>query len=198
MKIDEIELVNIGQSFPKDHVQQFLDGSSPNGRLDDFVVNYRESGNHRGIILTDSQGDIAAYVGFVVRLNGRVWQAKNAVVYEPYKGQGLVGRVYRMVKQHMGQSIQSDTEQTTDGMRLWTRTLPSLGLHPMIYDAETGHVLSPEQGQHLIYPQSGSGNQHRYTWILERHDHYPEQNLLLEESLLMPLKNLWYQGDYTQ
>jgi hypothetical protein len=68
----------------------------------------------------------------------------------------------------------------------------------MIYDAETGHVLSPEQGQHLIYPQSGSGNQHRYTWILERNDHYPEQNLLLEGSLLMPLKNLWYQGDYTQ
>lgn len=194
MKVDEIELVNIGQSFPVSKVREFLVRSSPSGRLGDFVVNYVESGNHRGIILTDQPGDIAAYAGFVTRLNGRVWQARNAVVYDPYRGQSLMGKLYQMVKQQLNKSIQSDTEQTVDGMKLWTRTLPSMGLQPMIYDTETGHILTPAQGRDLIYPQSGNRNQNRYTWILERNDHYPEQNLLREESLLMPLKNLWYEG----
>jgi hypothetical protein len=192
MKIDEIELVNIGQSFPVSKVKEYLAKSSPNGMLENFVVNYVESGNHRGIILTDSENNIAAYVSFVVRLNGRVWQAKNAVSYPPYQGQALVGKLYKMVKQDLKQSIQSDTEQTVDGMKLWTKTLPSLGLLPKVYDTETGHILEPGQAHNLMYPQQGSPVEHRYTWILERNDHYPEQNLLSEASLLMPYHGLWY------
>jgi hypothetical protein len=193
MKINEIELVNIGQSFPIDLVKKFLDKSSPNGQIDQFIVNYVESGNHRGIILTDQEENIAAYAGFVVRLNGRVWQAKNAVSYDPYRGQALVGKIYKMVKQNLNKSIQSDTEQTTDGMKLWTKTLPSLGLDPKIYDVTTGHILDPEKSKHLMYPQSGSAHEHRYTWILERNDRYPEQNILSEQSLLMPYRGLWYE-----
>jgi hypothetical protein len=192
MKIDEIELVNIGQSFPVSKVKEYLAKSSPNGMLENFVVNYVESGNHRGIILTDSENNIAAYVSFVVRLNGRVWQAKNAVSYSPYQGQALVGKLYKMVKQDLKQSIQSDTEQTVDGMKLWTKTLPSLGLSPKVYDTETGHIIEPGQAHNLMYPQQGSPVEHRYTWILERNDHYPEQNLLSEGSLLMPYHGLWY------
>jgi hypothetical protein len=192
MKINEIELVNIGQSFPINKVTEFLARSSPNGMLENFVVNYVESGNHRGIILTDRENNIAAYAGFVVKLNGRVWQAKNAVSYDPYRGQALVGKIYKMVKQELKQSIQSDTEQTRDGMNLWTKTLPSLGLRPMGYDTQTGHVLDPEQTNNLMYPQQGAADEHRYSWILERNDHYPEQNLLKEGSLLMPYQGLWY------
>ena len=192
MKVNEIELVNIGQSFPVDQVKKYLAQSNPNGTLGKFTVNYVESGNHRGIILTDADNNIAAYVSFVVRLNGRVWQAKNAVSYDPYKGQALVGKIYKMVKEQFKKSIQSDTEQTVDGMKLWTKTLPSLGLSPKVYDVETGHILEPEQAHNLMYPQQGSPGEHRYTWILERNDRYPEQNLLSEASLLMPYKGLWY------
>jgi hypothetical protein len=187
--------VNIGQSFPINKVKEFLSRSSPNGMLDNFVVNYAESGNHRGIILTDSENienTIAAYAGFVVRLNGRVWQSKNAVSYDPYRGQALVGKIYKMVKEQFGKSIQSDTEQTLDGMKLWTKTLPSLGLVPMGYDTQTGHVIEPEQAKKLMYPQQGTDTEHRYTWILESNDHYPEQNILAEGSLLMPYQGLWY------
>lgn len=192
MKIDEIELVNIGQSFPIDQVKKYLAKSSPNGMIDEFVVNYVESGNHRGIVLTDVDNNIAAYAGFVVRLNGRVWQAKNAVSYDPFKGKALVGKIYKMVKEKLGKSIQSDTEQTADGMKLWTKTLPSLGLSPMGYDTQTGHVLTMDQTMKVMYPQQGSKDEHRYTWILERNDRYPEQNLLSEGSLLMPYTGLWY------
>ena len=192
MQIQEIELVNIGQSFPVDQVKKFLDQSSPNSMIDGFVVNYLESGDHREIILTDTDGNIAAYAGFRVRLNGRVWQAKNAVSYDPCRGRALVGKIYRMVKQQLGKSIQSDTEHTIAGMKLWTKTLPSLGLHPRVYDTQTGHILDTEQALDLMYPHQGSRNEHRYTWILERNDHYPVQNLLHEASLLMPVRGLWH------
>lgn len=192
VQIQEIELVNIGQSFPVDQVKKFLDQSSPNGMIDGFVANYIESGNHRGVILTDTDGNIAAYAGFRTRLNGRVWQAKNAVSYDPYRGRALVGKIYRMVKQQLGKSIQSNTEHTVAGMKLWTKTLPSLGLSPRVYDTQTGHILDPDQALDLMYPHQGSHNEHRYTWILERNDRYPEQNLVHEASLLMPFKGLWH------
>lgn len=192
MKLDEIELVSIGNSFPVEQVRRYLERASPTGTLDDLVVHYVESGNHRGIILADDDDNIAAYASFVVRLNGRVWQAKNAVSYEPFKGRQLVGKIYRLVREKFGKSIQSDTEQTVAGMRLWTKTLPALGLNPKVYDTETGHIIDP--GSIDIYPHSGSADQHRYTWILERNDHYPEQNLLNESSLLMPNRGLWYNG----
>lgn len=192
MKINEIELVNIGNSFPIAKVKEFLKKATPNGMLGDFVVHYVESGNHRGIILTDQESNIAAYAGFVVRLNGKIWQAKNAVSYDPFKGQRLVGKIYKLVKETLGKSIQSDTEQTQAGMLLWTKTLPSLGLNPMVYDTSTGHIINPSTTNVNMYPQQGSSIEHRYTWILERNDHYPVQNLLVEGSLLMPFKNLWY------
>lgn len=192
MKINEIELVSIGNSFPKSKVEEFLAKATPNGMLGNFVVNYVESGNHRGIILTDQDNNIAAYAGFVVRINGKIWQAKNAVSYPPFKGQQLVGQIYKLVKETLKKSIQSDTEQTVDGMKLWTKTLPGLGLHPMIYDTTTGHIIDPKSNAVNMYPHQGSSTEHRYTWILERNDRYPEQNLLVEGSLLMPYKDLWY------
>lgn len=192
MKITEIELVSIENSFPISKVKDFLAKATPNGMIENFVVHYIESGSHRGVILTDHENNIAAYAGFVVRLNGKVWQAKNAVSYPPFKGQQLVGKIYKLVKETLGKSIQSDTEQTVSGMQLWTKTLPSLGLSPMIYDTTTGHIIDPASNNVNMYPHRGSPNEHRYTWILERNDRYPEQNLLIEGSLLMPYKNLWY------
>lgn len=193
MKIQEIELVSIGNSFPQSIVSQHLKTASPIGKSEDFTVYYKENNDQRIVIFADNGNTVAAFAGFRTRLNGKVWQAKNAASYDPYKGQGLVGKLYLFVKEQLKKSIQSDSEQTVDGAKLWTNTLPQLGLRPKIYDTETGHIIEPSESNIDMYPVQGSANQYRYTWILEKFDHYPDQNLLTEDSLLMPYKGLWYE-----
>jgi len=191
MKINEIELIG-SQNFPVEAVELWLKKSSPKGMLENFVVNYVEYQDQRGVILTDADNKIAAYAGFASRLNGKVWQAQNAMTYAPYQGQALVGKIYKMVKEEFKISIQSDTQQTASGMKLWTKTLPSLGMKPMIFDTETDRIINPAQTKINMYPKGNLEKQWRYTWILERFDYYPEQNLLAEGSLLMPYVGIWY------
>ena len=191
MKITEIELIN-AQHFPIEGVQLWLEKSTPRGKLDQFTVNYVEFQNQRGIILTDNANQIAAYAGFIVRLDGKVWQAQNAMSYAPYQGQALVGKIYKMIKQDYHVSLQSDEQQTTDGAKLWTKTLPGLGLNPMIFDTKTERILDPTTAGIDMYPTNNLGTKWRYILILEASDHYPSQNLLAEGSLLMPYKGLWY------
>ena len=195
MKIQEIELVSIGNSFPQNIVSRHLETASPIGKIEEFTVYYKENNDQRIVILADSSNDVAAFAGFRTRLNGKVWQARNAASYTPYTGRGLVGKLYLFVKEQLKKSIQSDSEQTVDGAKLWTNTLPRLGLSPKIYDTETGHIIDPTANNIDVYPVQGSANQYRYTWILEKFDHYPDQNLLTEDSLLMPYKGLWYEFD---
>ena len=97
-----------------------------------------------------------------------------------------------MKKEELKISIQSDTQQTTSGMKLWTKTLPSLGMKPMIFDTETDRIIDPAVTKIDMYPKGSINKKWRYTWILERFDHYPEQNLLAEGSLLMPYVGIWY------
>jgi hypothetical protein len=195
MKIDEIELIG-AQDFSKHTVERYLDLASPQGTMDQFVVNYAEfpAGDviQTAVILTDDHNQVAAYAGFVSRLNGRVWQARNAQTYDPYQGQALIGKLYQHIKQQWHKSIQSDDVQTAAGRRLWTKTLPSLGLKPMIFDTETEQIMDPAAVSVDIYPSPESLDVARYIWILEKFDRYPEQNLLVEGSLLMPLTGLWY------
>ena len=195
MKINEIERVT-DQNFPIDVVKYYLSISSPKGMLDNkFLINYLEQGNTRGIILTDEERNVAAYAGFDVRINGKIWQARNAQTYAPYIGQALVARIYKLVKETYKKSIQSDTEQSDAGMKLWSKTLPGLGMKPMIFDTKTERIINPENFDlSLMYPEVADTDpiQWRYTWILERFDHYPSQNLMNEDSLLMPYTGLWY------
>ena len=193
MRIQEIELVSIGNSFPQNLVAQHLESASPIGKLEEFIVYYKEHNDQRIVILTDSKNNVAAFAGFRTRLNGKVWQAKNAASYNPYKGLGLVGKLYLYVKQQLKKSIQSDVEQPVDGAKLWSKTIPSLGLTAKIYDTETGYIIDPTSSNIEMYPVQGNANQYRYTWILEKVDHYPEQNLLTENSLLLPYRGLWYE-----
>lgn len=190
MKINEIEIIN-DQTFPKEGVEHWLTRATPRGKLESFTVNYVEFQDQRGIILTDDNNEIAAYAGFVVRLNGKVWQAQNAMSYPPYTGQALVGKIYKMIKQEYRISLQSDNQQTVAGSKLWTKTLPSLGLKPMIFDTETERIIDPAASDINMYP-ANNNDAWRYTWILEATDRYPTQNLLAEGSLIMPYKGLWY------
>ena len=194
MKISEIELIN-SQNFPKEGVRRWLEKSTPRGKLDNFLVNYIESNDQRGVVLTDDNNNIAAYAGFVVRYNGKIWQAQNAMSYSPYQGQALVGKIYKMIKQQWSTSIQSDTQQTKDGMNLWTKTLPALDLKPMIFDTETDRIIDTTTAEIDLYPPGNDPEKKwRYAWILETSDHYPDQNLLKEDSLIMPYRDLWYKG----
>ena len=195
MMINEIEKVD-PQNFPEGRISDYLKISRPLGMLEGFGVNYIESGDQRIVILADDGRKVAAYAGFIVRHNGKIWQAKNAQTYPPYSGRALVGKIYKLVKEKLGKSIQSDVEQTDDGMKLWQKTLPSLGLHPMVFDTSTEKIADPNTfDTDLMYPVTGDPSdpiQWRYCWILERHDHYPDQNLMNESSLLMPYTGMWY------
>ena len=81
--------------FTKDNLYQFLNNSNKIGILENLVINQIESGNERLLILTDLDNNIAAYAGFIVRHNGKIWQSKNASSYEPYKGKYLVAKLYK-------------------------------------------------------------------------------------------------------
>lgn len=198
MKIDEIFRIST-QNFPIRNVEKLLkltrDGYKP---IDDFTVNYLESNNDRIIILTDKD-KIAAYAGFISRLNGRVWQAKNLQTYNEYRGRNLGAKIYKYVKEEFKKSIQSDVEQSPSSEKLWTKTLPNLGINPKIFDTETEYVIDKSNetaysnALSKMYTNDDSDSEkYRYTWILEKFDHYNENSILKETSLLMPYSGIWY------
>lgn len=190
MRVDEIELIG-DVEFPKDEAQQRLKPASPYKQFsDDLVVYYYAESNIRMLFLADRDRQPAAIAFFVSTHNDRVWQAKNAASYPPHKGQKLVAQLYRIAKVDFKKSIQSDLEQTTSGMNLWTVSLPSIGLEPRIYDHNEDRVIDPKTQRVNVYPSFDSPEVHRYSWILERNDYYPTQNLI-ENRLLMPLRGRW-------
>jgi hypothetical protein len=195
MKISEIELVVV-HPFSKESAEHYLSQSSPKGVLDEFTIYYLESGDQRMITLVDDHRQIAAFAGFITRLNGRVWQARSADSYSPHKGKRLIGRIYKLIKDTYKQSVQSDTIQSYNGMKIWTKTLPSLGMHPMIFDTKTEHIIDPKKYPNtIVYPVAPSEDDpemNRYCWILEKNDQYRDANMLDENSIMVPMRGLWY------
>ena len=97
MKITEILRIS-NQNFPKQNLLKILEKTTPHGELELGIdINYTEEGSDRVIILTHNK-DIVAYAGFITRLNGKVWQAKNLQVYPPYNGRQLGARYTNMLK----------------------------------------------------------------------------------------------------
>ena len=199
MRIDEILRIST-QDFPLRNVDKLLsmarDGS---GKIDDLDVWYLESGDQRIIILTDSAKEIAAYSGFISRLNGKVWQVKNLQTYGKHKGNKLGAKILKFVKNEMRKSLQSDIEQSPSSEKLWVITLPLLGLKPKIFDTETEYIIDQSNpiaynnAMRKMYTSDETDNEkYRYTWILEHRDHYSTQNILSENQLLMPYKGIWY------
>ena len=199
MKIDEILRIST-QDFPLHKVKQLLKLTKDGyGNVDNLVVNYVEDGDQRIIILTDSNKTIAAYAGFISRMNGRVWQAKNLQTYNEYIGHQLGAKIYKYVKEVMKKSIQSDIEQSPSAEKLWTKSLPDVGLYPKIFDCESQYVIDKSNLEaynnalkKLYTNDDTDPDKFKYTWILEQSDHYPEQNILKENQLLMPYTGLWY------
>jgi hypothetical protein len=198
MRIDEILRIST-QDFPIRNVQKLLPMTKDGyGTIDDLQVRYLESGDERIIIL--SNGDkIAAFAGFISRLNGKVWQAKNLQTYGEYRGNNLGAKIYKYVKEIMKKSIQSDVEQSSSAEKLWTKTLPSLGIYPKIFDTETEYIIDESNPnayrvaiEKLYTSNENDPDKFRYTWILEQSDHYAEHSILKENQLLMPYTGIWY------
>jgi hypothetical protein len=199
MIIDEILRIST-QDFPLNKVKQLLSRCSDGyGEIDNLLVNYVEEGDQRIIVLTDSENVVAAYAGFISRMNGRVWQAKNLQIYNGYSGHHLGAKIYKYVKEVKKKSIQSDIEQSPSAEKLWTKTLPDIGLHPKIFDCDTEHIIDKSNPKAYnnaltkIYTSDDTDtDKFKYTWVLEHSDHYPSQNILREDQLLLPYCGFWY------
>jgi len=213
MKIDEILRVP-PQSFPKEEVEKYLKHSVANdggpfqfpyeSELSYYFVGY-DTGN-KVIILTDTDKNIAAFSGFTSRMNDTVWQAKNVAVYPPFNGKNLAAKMYLFVKKDIGKNIQSDVEQSADGERIWTKSLPKIGLQPKIFDTEREQIIDPVIAPteyayargNIYIDDSTNPVARRFTWILEnRTENYPKgytDTCVLREGIghLMPYKGIFY------
>jgi hypothetical protein len=194
-ELDEIKMIDLSpDTFPINHVKSLLPNASPTAhRIDGLRLHEVQSGKVHGLILADVDGTPAAFAGFIERNGGKVWQAANAKVYGSHAGKALVAKIYELVKETYGKSIQSDLEQTIDARRLWTKTIPAIGLKPMIYDTDTGYIIDPKNSSIDVYDQT---QPYRYCWIIERDDRYSDRDLLREGQLqiLMPYRGSWYDG----
>jgi len=202
MRINEILRVST-QNFPLRNVKQILSMTKDGyGFIQNLSINYLEHDNERIIILTDRDKNIAAYVGFISRINGRVWQVKNMQTYPPHKGKHLIAEIFAWVKKEVKKSIQSDIEQSSSAEILWTKTLPALGLNPKIFDCETQYIIDNSNAgayeialDNMYTSNENAPDKYRYTWILEKNNHYSEHNILKENQLLLPYTGFWYTFD---
>jgi len=187
MKINEIVTV-YNVEFPKDQVIDLLKKTQQIGHLDNLAVHHATLNNDHILILTDNNNP-AAYAGFISRKNNTIWQAKNAQTYDPYKGKNLVAKLYKFAMSQFDVSLQSDMEQTAQAKKLWTQTLPGIGVKPMILDVETEKYIDPATVDVDKFVYSNK----RYCWIVESSGYYNEINMLRENSLLLQ-NNLgrWY------
>ena len=188
--LTEIERVG-AQNFPLNKVEEILQQCShkDGDTIDGFDAWFGRNGDERYVVLTDSSGKIASYAGFKA-LEPNRWQAKNTATYSPFRGNRLASKIYRELTNHQI-SILSDIRQSPNGERLWTSSLPKLGLNPMVFDFDTNNIYRPDQIGDKIY-STDPKIKHRYCWILEWNGKYADQNLVYENKMLMPLQGLWY------
>jgi hypothetical protein len=194
--LNEIELVPVDSDIvPISQLQKLLAYAKPEGVIDNFIVYLVSDDNYRCIILADDDQNIAGYVTFISRNNDTIWQSIIIKIYNQYKGQKLAGKIYKLINEKYKKHIQSSNEQSKDGRKLWTKTLPDIGINPMIYDTETGHIIDPSTTNIDMYPLEGTlKEKQRYTWIIENNNFYSKTDLLTENILsrVMVRKGKWY------
>lgn len=199
MRIQEILRIP-DQDFPEYKVKQLLQHSTDIiGEIDGLYINYIEYNSERLFILTGEHKQIAAYAGFISRLNGKVWQAKNIQTYGEFRGKKLSVKIYKYIKEVLKKSIQSDVEQSDSAKVLWTKLLPDAGMIPKIFDTESEYIIDqtyPEKYKEALQKMYtydyDDPEKFKYCWILEKYDHYQEQNILTESKLLLPTTGFWY------
>jgi hypothetical protein len=185
-QVTEIEITP-EQQFGQDHILQRLQLATQQKNLIDGFEIYLYDENHTRLIAAwdDKNKQLAAAVVFqhMPKLRSRLYVAKNTEVFPQYQGQRLSGKLYKYCCEVLDMTIQSDMWQSASAKSLWTKTLPALGLHPQILDTTTNRTYSPDK----IDPYKN--NNHRYCWILEAHDNYP--NHISEQSLIQPYRGIY-------
>lgn len=185
-QVTEIEITP-EQQFGQDHILQRLQLATQQKNLIDGLEIYLYDENHTRLIAAwdDKNKQLAAAVVFqhMPKLRSRLYVAKHTEVFPQYQGQRLSGKLYKYCCEVLDMTIQSDMWQSASAKSLWTKTLPALGLHPQILDTTTNRTFSPDK----IDPYKN--NNHRYCWILEAHDNYP--NHISEQSLIQPYRGIY-------
>jgi hypothetical protein len=180
------------QSFPIDQVKNILSLCNQIGTIENYSVNYLENESERFLVLTQ-EFEIVAFVGFESKINDTVWQIKNIQSY--CAGKLLSAKLIQFTLKTLRKSVQSDLEQTSSAKHMWLNSLPSLGLHPKIFDNKTEYILdkdvNPSAYNSALSKMYDSAEYKRYTWILDKDDYYSSQSVLKENQLLMPLTGKW-------
>lgn len=185
-QVTEIEITP-EQQFGQNHILQRLHLATQQKHLiDGFQIYLYDENNTRLVAAWDDinkQLVAAAVFQHMPKLRSRLYVAKNIEVFPQYQGKQLAGKLYKYCIEFLNMTIQSDMWQSASAKSLWTKTLPALGLHPQILDTTTMRTFAPDK----IDPYKN--NNHRYCWILEAHDNYP--NNLSEHSLIQPYKGIY-------
>ena len=179
----EIEIMP-EQSFGQDHILQALEQATKQPTtISGYEIYLLDQDDNRLVAAWDDKNKkLAAAVIFhhQPQIRERLWIAKNTQTFPDYQGKALCGKLYLYCKKTLGMTIQSDIIQSKSAKKLWTSTLPKLGLHPKVLDLETSRVYDSDK----VDPYQD--NNHKYCWIIESTDKYPNQ--LRENSLSKPYK----------
>jgi hypothetical protein len=175
------------QQFGQDHILQVLHlATQQKNLIHGFEIYIYDENDTRLIAAWDNKNKqlaAAAVFQHMPKLRSRLYVAKNIEVFPQYQGQRLAGKLYKYCCEVLDMTIQSDLWQSASAKSLWTKTLPALGLHPQILDTTTNRTFPPDK----IDPYKN--NNHRYCWVLEAHDNYP--NNLSEHSLIQPYRGIY-------
>ena len=184
--IGEIEII-LPVSFDPAYIASLVPHATPlRDNIDGYDLYKIHHNDELIIIAWDAKFKCpAAFAGFnhYPDIRKSLWQVKNAETFDNYKGNALTAKIYKYCKETLGMTLQSDIQQSPDAKKLWMKTLPSLGLHPKIYDTHTHKVL--DQGEVDVYADS----HHRYCWVLEHNDVY--RNQLPPHSILQPYNSIY-------
>ena len=182
-ELKEIEIMP-EQQFGQDHILQALSHATKQKTMIDGCEIYLLDRDDNRLVAAwdDKNKKLAAAVIFhhQPQIRERLWLSKNAQTFPGYQGKALCGKLYLYCKKTLDMTIQSDVLQSRSAKKLWTSTLPKLGMQPKVLDLETSRVYDHTE----VDPYQDNNN--RYCWIIESSDKYPNQ--LRENSLIQPYK----------
>ena len=165
MKISEItDLGNV----PVDtrNITKLLPSSEHEGYLEGFkIMTYTES-SPIFVFLVDDDDKPACAAMFNQHSTG-IFIANRVVTYPGFEGKRLAAKIYKWLVDN-GLEIRSDYSQTSSGKTLWTKSLPAIGLNPMLLDTSTNEIVPPEHMDKVrVYYPVGDTNGSRYIWVLK-------------------------------
>ena len=179
MKINEI-IILPSQSFEKHTIEGLIPLSTKIDTIEKYELRLIEHNTDRILLVVDETLDLKAYAGFMSARNDTVWVAKNVQSWA--NGQRLAAKLYVYVLRALKKNLQSDFDQTTEGRKLWTVSLPAIGIIPKVLDTETGKVYDRNEKN----PYDGAA---RFVWCISENVANITES---PSSLLQVILGKWY------